>query len=136
VFESGLPVEVQIRTELQDLWAQVFERLADRWGRSIRYGGEPDEPDAVALDGPPPITRAEVVQFVQQFSDQIDNIERTQVDVLDVEDDQALYVGDQDEPEYQALATDRTESRARLAQLEETMRLTLQTLVRYATREA
>ena len=73
---------------------------------------------------------------MQQFSDQIDEVERTQIDVIDVEDDQALYVGDRDEPEYQALATDRTESQARLAQLDETMRLTLQTLVRYATREA
>lgn len=33
-----IPVEIQIRTELQDSWAQIFERLADTWGRSIRYG--------------------------------------------------------------------------------------------------
>ena len=36
-----VPVEVQFRTELQHLWAQVFERLADLWGRQIRYEGEP-----------------------------------------------------------------------------------------------
>ncbi|PRY28085.1 RelA/SpoT domain-containing protein [Pseudosporangium ferrugineum] len=40
---DGLPVEVQFRTELQDLWAQLFERLADVWGRQIRYGGPPDD---------------------------------------------------------------------------------------------
>lgn len=39
---DGIPVEVQVRTELQDLWAQLFERLADVWGRQIRYGGAPD----------------------------------------------------------------------------------------------
>ena len=31
-------VEIQVRTRLQDQWAQVYERLADRVGRSIRYG--------------------------------------------------------------------------------------------------
>lgn len=39
VFPGNLPVEVQVRTELQHLWAQVFERLGDAWGRAIRYGG-------------------------------------------------------------------------------------------------
>ena len=34
-------VEIQVRTVLQDLWAQAFERLADRLGRQIRYGGAP-----------------------------------------------------------------------------------------------
>jgi ppGpp synthetase/RelA/SpoT-type nucleotidyltranferase len=37
-----LTVEVQIRTELQDVWAQMMERLADRWGRGIRYGEDPN----------------------------------------------------------------------------------------------
>lgn len=41
---AGVPVEVQVRTRLQHLWAEVFERLADRWGRQIRYGGAPDDP--------------------------------------------------------------------------------------------
>jgi ppGpp synthetase/RelA/SpoT-type nucleotidyltranferase len=39
---DGVPVEIQIRTELQDLWAQVAERIGDKFGRQIRYGGEPD----------------------------------------------------------------------------------------------
>ncbi len=36
--------EIQIRTELQAAWADVFEATADRWGRGIRYG-ELVEPD-------------------------------------------------------------------------------------------
>jgi hypothetical protein len=44
---DGRNVEVQVRTELQHLWAQVFERFADRYGRSVRYGLPPDDPAAV-----------------------------------------------------------------------------------------
>jgi len=40
----GVPVEIQIRTALQDLWAQVSERMGDRFGRAIRYGGHPCRP--------------------------------------------------------------------------------------------
>jgi putative GTP pyrophosphokinase len=32
-------VEIQIRTELQHLWAQVSERLSDVFGPAIKYGG-------------------------------------------------------------------------------------------------
>ncbi|WP_158603053.1 nucleotidyltransferase family protein [Jiangella rhizosphaerae] len=41
IVSDGLPVEVQIRTELQALWADLYERLADTWGRQIRYGEAP-----------------------------------------------------------------------------------------------
>ncbi len=34
-------LEIQVRTQLQDLWAQTMERLADVAGREIRYGGAP-----------------------------------------------------------------------------------------------
>lgn len=34
-------LEIQVRTQLQDLWAQAMERLADVAGREIRYGGAP-----------------------------------------------------------------------------------------------
>src|SRR4030095_679320 len=34
-------IEIQLRTQLQDLWAQAIERLADEAGRDIRYGGTP-----------------------------------------------------------------------------------------------
>ncbi|MGQ0772937.1 MAG: hypothetical protein ACT4NY_00710 [Pseudonocardiales bacterium] len=44
VYPEGIPVEIQVRTTLQDMWAQLFENLADQWGRQIRYGGEPESP--------------------------------------------------------------------------------------------
>ena len=35
-------VEIQIRTPYQHRWAESFEKLADKWGRQIRYGEPPD----------------------------------------------------------------------------------------------
>lgn len=46
---DGVPVEIQIRTDFQDRWAQLFEKLGDLWGRQIRYGEPPDDPNAEAL---------------------------------------------------------------------------------------
>lgn len=43
VYVGTLPVEIQVRTELQHEWANTFEKLADFVGRDIRYGGSPDE---------------------------------------------------------------------------------------------
>lgn len=47
---TGLPrgifAEIQVRTLLQDAWANAFEALADKYGRSIRYGGKPDIADS------------------------------------------------------------------------------------------
>jgi ppGpp synthetase/RelA/SpoT-type nucleotidyltranferase len=41
VFPDGVPVEIQVRTQLQHEWADMFEKLADRAGREIRYGDPP-----------------------------------------------------------------------------------------------
>jgi len=41
IYPDGYPIEVQIRTEWQHLWAEWFERLADQYGRGIRYGDPP-----------------------------------------------------------------------------------------------
>lgn len=38
-------VEVQIRTEIQGHWANLYEVLADRVGRQIRYDRLPEDPD-------------------------------------------------------------------------------------------
>lgn len=47
---DGFPVEIQVRTDWQHLWANATEFLADRWGRAIRYGGAPsgNTPDDIA----------------------------------------------------------------------------------------
>lgn len=42
--------EVQIRTALQTLWANAYERLADRCGRGIRYGEPIDQATKPGLD--------------------------------------------------------------------------------------
>lgn len=39
---DGITGEIQIRTPLQSAWADSFERLADIWGRQIRYGHPPN----------------------------------------------------------------------------------------------
>ena len=41
VFPDSVPVEIQVRTRLQHEWAEIFEKLADRVGRGIRYGEAP-----------------------------------------------------------------------------------------------
>jgi ppGpp synthetase/RelA/SpoT-type nucleotidyltranferase len=40
---NGFPLEVQIRTSLQDAWANLSESLADRFGQSVKYGGGPHQ---------------------------------------------------------------------------------------------
>jgi hypothetical protein len=48
---DGCQVEIQLRTDYQDIWAQAMEGFGDAWGRAIRYGGEPDNPDEPISDG-------------------------------------------------------------------------------------
>lgn len=68
---GGLPVEIQIRTQLQHLWAEVFERLADHWGRQVRYGGAPDHPAddvPVSFEGVPFDLRVQTIVSLQELS--------------------------------------------------------------------
>nr|WP_254069338.1 hypothetical protein [Herbiconiux sp. VKM Ac-2851] len=50
-------VEIQIRTQLQGEWANMYERASDVFGRDIRYG-------ALPIDG----TARKIVEAVQQMS--------------------------------------------------------------------
>ncbi|MHB8873935.1 MAG: hypothetical protein ACYC8T_09650 [Myxococcaceae bacterium] len=65
------PVEIQVRTRLQDLWAQTIERLADRIGREIRYGQVPgavkDDAEASAIQ--------DLVEVLLVSSEQIAELE-------------------------------------------------------------
>jgi ppGpp synthetase/RelA/SpoT-type nucleotidyltranferase len=65
VFEDATPVEIQIRTQLQDAWAQITEKLGDMWGRGLRYGEPPTDPDARQL-----------VAWLGSLSERIDRHER------------------------------------------------------------
>ncbi|BBX72679.1 hypothetical protein MSHI_05850 [Mycobacterium shinjukuense] len=58
-------VEIQIRTILQSLWANCYERLADAYGRGILYG-EPIE--RLATSGVGPAQLPEPVRVMQDAS--------------------------------------------------------------------
>lgn len=81
---DGTPVEIQIRTELQDTWAQIVERLADRWGRGIRYGEEPENPDGIVRSGEFVSSRREAMTILMRLSDVISSVEerRQEVDAM------------------------------------------------------
>jgi hypothetical protein len=66
-------VEVQIRTTLQDQWAQIVERLGDRWGRQIRYGDPPPNPEQPVGIGA--VTRGALWETVLTISNLIDECE-------------------------------------------------------------
>jgi ppGpp synthetase/RelA/SpoT-type nucleotidyltranferase len=53
VFPDDVPVEIQVRTELQHEWAEFFEKLADLMGRGIRYGDAPIRWEPLPGDGEP-----------------------------------------------------------------------------------
>lgn len=73
-----LPVEIQIRTELQDSWAQIVEHLGDRWGRGIRYGEDPENPEAIAVpgEGEDAFTRRELLATLMTLSNIVWKVER------------------------------------------------------------
>jgi ppGpp synthetase/RelA/SpoT-type nucleotidyltranferase len=77
-------VEIQVRTALQNLWAQVFERLADRWGRGIRYGDPPIDPDLEVVRG---FTRRKIVELMMRESERAHKLEEVDVELLEYERD-------------------------------------------------
>jgi ppGpp synthetase/RelA/SpoT-type nucleotidyltranferase len=80
---QDLPVEIQIRTQSQDLWAQIVESLGDRWGRQIRYGQPPTDPDrplSATLD----VTRGDLWNLVMSLSGRTDAVERFQQEVAQI----------------------------------------------------
>ena len=70
---EGLPVEVQVRTAMQDQWAQILERMADHWGRQIRYGEPANQPGAPAGTS----TRSFVLDLVRRLSPLIEACEES-----------------------------------------------------------
>ncbi len=47
---ENVNIEIQIRTLAQHMWADLMERLADRLGRQIRYGGAPITPPGTSQE--------------------------------------------------------------------------------------
>lgn len=39
-------LEIQVRTTLQNSWANLYDALSDRYGRGIRYGDDPQDDEA------------------------------------------------------------------------------------------
>ena len=92
VQHEACSVEVQVRTPLQDLWAQVVERIGDSWGREIRYGGSPETPEQKFRSR---FTRHEFVGFLMDVSDNIAGLEKIETEVeTELEESQiSLKVG-------------------------------------------
>jgi ppGpp synthetase/RelA/SpoT-type nucleotidyltranferase len=68
IYPDGYPIEVQVRTEWRHLWAEWFERLADQYGRGIRYGDPPSSGGENAQ---------EIVDQLIKLADQIAETEET-----------------------------------------------------------
>lgn len=47
---DGINIEIQVRTLMQHVWADLMERLADRFGRQIRYGQPPVPPQGISQE--------------------------------------------------------------------------------------
>jgi ppGpp synthetase/RelA/SpoT-type nucleotidyltranferase len=66
VKREGILLEVQVRTELQHRWAELYERTADRLGRGLRYGEQV----------PLPVRAATFLDELAALSELIDRLER------------------------------------------------------------
>jgi ppGpp synthetase/RelA/SpoT-type nucleotidyltranferase len=82
---DGMPVEIQVRTELQDTWAQIVERLADRWGRGIRYGEDPENPEVIVRSGELALTRRGAIEILMRLSDAVSTVEQARATFAEAE---------------------------------------------------
>jgi ppGpp synthetase/RelA/SpoT-type nucleotidyltranferase len=64
---EGITIEVQVRTLLQHVWANVMERLADLFGRQIRYGEPPTPPDGFSLEAAQAVVNA-MMRISERFA--------------------------------------------------------------------
>nr|WP_269461105.1 hypothetical protein [Actinoplanes derwentensis] len=82
LFVERLPVEVQVRTDLQHRWAEVIEKLGDRWGRGLRHGDGVAEPERIAVtSGDGHVTRAAFLAEVQSLGDRLDGFEQLGLEI-------------------------------------------------------
>jgi len=82
---DGYLVEIQVRSVLQNLWAQTMERLADTWGRGIRYGDVPRSHAADVgelLDISKSIASIEEIQRTINQLKRLGDLDRADIDLL------------------------------------------------------
>lgn len=104
VSTGGHLVEIQVRTELQHLWAQAVERVADMFGRGIRYGEQVSGELATEL--------GEIVRGLLFMSELISYSEMQQVSVRLLQARAHEFFGEGREPQlFQSIKStaDRTE---------------------------
>jgi len=131
---QGLPVEIQVRTLPQDMWAQITESLGDRWGRGIRYGEPPLDPATVTLGE---FTRAELWDMVLGLSESIDAAEQIRVTINRIEQTAAEAAGrgvstEQEVLEAFARSDELVDIKARRTEAEENLRARLHSFARWA----
>lgn len=78
VAQADVPVEVQVRTELQHVWAEAIERLGDAWGRELRYG-EPIRNGELEIR--PGLTRDGLLALLDLVSELIHRVETIEGDL-------------------------------------------------------
>lgn len=100
IHRTGMPIEVQLRTTLQDVWAQITERLGDSWGRELRYGLPVRDGDE-KLPGTS-LTRNSLVEQLEILSEWIDALEE-----WDVANRGLIALGEPVDPEGRHHSTDR-----------------------------
>lgn len=129
---QDVPVEIQVRTWRQDQWAQIVESLGDKWGRGLRYGAEPDDPNRVVIDETD-VTRREMWQLIQVLSDSIARIEHVEQTIRQIDARVAVLASKQpSDPavlEAQRLSVDL---HGRLVDGETRLRQTLATVAKIA----
>ena len=92
VYVFGLPIEIQVRTSLQDGWAQLSEKMADLIGTDVKYGGGPEAAQRI----------------LQLVAKKVDELEKTEG---------VLAFMPREVPEFEELAGHMETVRADLSQL-------------------
>lgn len=102
VHVNDVPVEIQVRTELQHEWAELFEKLADRLGRGIRYGEQPSF-------GNPNRQTATDLTTLQEIADGAVRIAHLYADLIStIEEEEAQGIIDKEKSERNRVRVQRT----------------------------
>jgi ppGpp synthetase/RelA/SpoT-type nucleotidyltranferase len=100
IFVDGVPVEVQVRTRWQHEWAEVFEKLADKVGRGIRYGEPPENKLPVRMSNASHAVREEYLEAQLRLHTSTVRIAMVVSDAIDM-----YETADQSDPHRPALQT-------------------------------